>query len=141
MRPFAHMVVSALAGFTLMGCASENRSESHTEIGEAQRAVSARTGESELKTPGSPECAELCARSESLRCQRAIVGCSEQCAKMLTVEECFSEVKTFMACARDTTAQDWECDEDGDAALKTGFCEGEQQGVFECLARVAALSH
>ena len=93
------------------------------------------------KTPaatGTPagtndSCAEMCARTEALRCGAAD-RCTKLCLESMRDNPCPGSMAAFMRCATAEPAAHWECTEDGVAAVKDGYCDAEQRSVITCVA-------
>jgi hypothetical protein len=77
-------------------------------------------------------CGALCARSRELACAKQ-AECGKLCAEMVAMPACGSQLVAALACFGSRPASDWECDPDGIAAIKDGFCEGEQARFASCL--------
>jgi hypothetical protein len=85
---------------------------------------------------GDPEiertCAAICEQSQQLKCSHAS-DCMVNCLAMGTVTPCTPEMKTFYKCLLKQGIKNWECDEDGVAAIRRGFCDKEQETVVLCM--------
>jgi hypothetical protein len=55
------------------------------------------------------------------------------CLAVGTVTPCTSDVKAFYACLVKQPVKNWECDDDGVAAIREGFCEKEQEKTVTCM--------
>ncbi len=51
---------------------------------------------------------------------------------------CGDMVRRFLACLVGQPADHFECDPEGTASIKDGFCEAEQAEFASCLQRSAA---
>jgi hypothetical protein len=52
---------------------------------------------------------------------------------MATLTPCSPSVSAFLACLVNEPLSHWECDEDGVAAIREGFCEHPQAAAFACM--------
>jgi hypothetical protein len=83
---------------------------------------------------GDDLCPTICERTRPLGCKRAAV-CRDTCREMRRLDACGAEMTAVLSCFARQPLSSWECSEDGDAAVKDGFCD-EQQGRFTaCVAR------
>ena len=89
---------------------------------------------------GDPEieraCGEICQRSGQLKCSHAS-ECMVNCLAMGTVTPCTPEMTAFYRCLVKQPAKNWECDEDGVAAIRQGFCDKEQEKTVLCMDKRA----
>jgi|KBSMisStandDraft_5_1062788.scaffolds.fasta_scaffold788309_1 hypothetical protein len=86
---------------------------------------------------GDDPCPAICERTKPLKCKRT-AACRDTCRDMRRVEQCGTEMAAVLSCFARQPQSAWECSDEGDAALKDGFCD-EQQGRFaSCLQRTAA---
>lgn len=46
---------------------------------------------------------------------------------------CPREIGLFYACLLRQPEQNWECADDGVAAIREGYCDAEQQAVIACM--------
>lgn len=82
---------------------------------------------------GVPEaCGHICERSRALKCQNAD-GCLVDCVAAGTGTPCNAEFQAFYRCLTPQPAHNWECAEDGIAAIKPGFCDEQQERVVRCM--------
>jgi hypothetical protein len=77
-------------------------------------------------------CAAICARSTELRCSRAS-ECEAVCAASMADELCVAEMAAATACMLKEPAKNWECNEEGVASIKDGFCMEQQGQAATCL--------
>jgi hypothetical protein len=73
----------------------------------------------------SQSCESVCAVADKLGCKRA-KACQQNCAVMATTGVCDRELGAFYECLKTQPSEHWECLEDGTAAIREGYCEGEQ---------------
>lgn len=78
------------------------------------------------------DCKKICAHSDELKCAHA-TECLPNCIAAAAVTPCASEFRALYACLVPQPLQNWQCDEDGVAAIRDGFCEAEQKASFECM--------
>jgi len=85
---------------------------------------------------GDPEieraCIAICERSQQLKCSHAS-ECMVNCLAMATVTPCTAEMTAFYQCLLKQPIKNWECDEDGVAAIRQGFCDKEQEKTVLCM--------
>jgi hypothetical protein len=87
-------------------------------------------------TKGDP-CARICDRTVSLGCKRAAT-CAESCRQMRDHAACAREMAAVLNCfAREPVAH-WSCNEEGEAAIKDGFCDAEQGQFAGCIQKSGA---
>ncbi|MFT3922203.1 MAG: hypothetical protein QM778_06690 [Myxococcales bacterium] len=77
-------------------------------------------------------CAAICTRSTELACAKAST-CEAVCKASMTEGLCDAEMRAATACMLREPAANWECTEQGLAAIKSGFCEAEQAKVVHCV--------
>jgi hypothetical protein len=58
--------------------------------------------------------------------------CLEDCNTASELSACQSEARAALTCTVARPASDWECDEDGEAALAEGVCENESNALLLC---------
>jgi hypothetical protein len=78
------------------------------------------------------QCAGICARSTELKCAQA-AECEALCAASMADPTCAAQMSAATSCMLKEPAANWECTEDGVAAIKEGFCEAEQNAFATCL--------
>jgi hypothetical protein len=83
-------------------------------------------------------CASICERSKVLKCQRAD-DCLLHCVGAATGTPCNPEFQSFYQCLVPQPIKNWECAEDGIAAIRVGVCEKEQEVVLQCMEAKAKL--
>jgi hypothetical protein len=83
-------------------------------------------------------CASICERSRVLKCQRAD-DCLLNCMGAATGTPCNPEFQSFYQCLVPQPIKNWECAEDGIAAIRVGICEKEQERVLHCMEAKAKL--
>ena len=57
---------------------------------------------------------------------------------MRLVETCAAEMAAVMSCFGRQPLSSWECSEEGDAAMKDGFCDTQQGQFVRCIEHGAA---
>lgn len=57
---------------------------------------------------------------------------------MREIDGCGQEMSAALDCFARQPLAHWECNDDGDAAIKDGFCNDPQQRVADCLQKSAA---
>jgi hypothetical protein len=77
-------------------------------------------------------CRAICDRSRRLACDN-VAACMPNCLAMGSVTPCTDSVTAFYKCLVAQPVQNWECAPDGVAAVKDGFCDGEQREVVACM--------
>ena len=77
------------------------------------------------------ECSAICDRSNHLKCKRAS-DCMKNCLAMTTTP-CAEPTISLYHCLITQSLEHWECGEDGVAAIREGYCDKEQAGVFACM--------
>ena len=87
---------------------------------------------------GDDLCPTICERTRPLGCKRA-AACRDTCREMRQLDACGAEMTAVLSCFARQPLSSWECSEEGDAAVKDGFCD-EPQGKFTaCVARGPAV--
>jgi len=81
---------------------------------------------------GDDPCPAICERTRPLKCKRA-AACRETCGQMRLVETCAAEMAAVMTCFGRQPLSSWECSEEGDAAMKDGFCDTQQGQFVRCV--------
>jgi hypothetical protein len=76
-------------------------------------------------------CASLCKKSKALHCPK-LAECETQCLAMYQLRPCLAQVGKFVACLQREPIEHWECDEDGAAAIRDGYCNKEQAAIVDC---------
>jgi len=84
--------------------------------------------------PAASPCDTLCSRATELKC-RAASACPAACREMYNQPTCQAEMRAALACFVSHPVTDWECDEDGMAAIKNGICDAEQGNVVSCIGK------
>ena len=77
-------------------------------------------------------CGSICERSQVLKCQNAN-GCLVDCVAAGTGTPCNAEFQAFYRCLMPQPVHKWDCADDGIAAIKPGFCEGQQERAVQCM--------
>ena len=89
-----------------------------------------------LVGPVSPKveslCAGICEHSRRLKCKNAD-ECKPQCIAMGSFTPCKDEFAAFYRCLEGKPDQNWECGEDGIAAIREGRCDPEQEKAVGCM--------
>ena len=84
--------------------------------------------------PAQELCRVPCQRGSELGCKNASL-CAARCAEMANGQLCQEEMRSVLACITREPSSNWECDEEGLAAIREGYCEREQQGFLDCVQR------
>lgn len=132
--------VWVVSGLALLACQrSEDAAERSAPApvsASATVARSARPGAgTEAAEPSTRVCAATCAIARELGCARA-GDCPATCAEMWNVPTCREPVRAALQCFAGEPASRWECDEEGQAAIRDGHCDREQRAAASCLERV-----
>jgi hypothetical protein len=77
-------------------------------------------------------CADICSRSHQLKCQHAD-QCENNCRAMGLLSPCSEAISGLYRCLVQQPLQRWECDDDGVAAIREGYCDSEQGQVVACI--------
>lgn len=77
-------------------------------------------------------CGSICERSQVLKCQNAN-RCLVDCVAAGTGTPCNAEFQAFYRCLMPQPVHNWECADDGIAAIKPGFCEEQQERAVQCM--------
>jgi len=77
-------------------------------------------------------CAKICNRSRDLKCQHAD-RCLTNCLGMASLTPCSPSISAFFACLVKEPSSHWECDDDGVAAIREGFCDATQAAALACM--------
>jgi len=77
-------------------------------------------------------CPTICDRTRALGCKRAS-ACRDTCREMQRVDGCQAEMTAVLSCFARQPLSAWECSEDGDAAMKDGFCDQPQGRFTACV--------
>ncbi|HEV8551281.1 MAG TPA: hypothetical protein VGQ57_19670 [Polyangiaceae bacterium] len=118
----------------LAGCAkSDNRAEA---LGLTSSGVAAASS-AEPKVGVSEACTRICERSQVLKCKNAD-QCLVNCVAAAAGTPCTGEFLTFYRCLVPQPIGNWECAEDGVAAVKPGTCDAEQDHAIQCMKAKAA---
>jgi hypothetical protein len=123
-------VVVARVAATLAIAAGAGCKQRPSDPPSAAAAAPARSGASVASDP----CASICERTRPLNCRRE-ASCQDDCQEMARVEACRTEMAATLGCFATQPLTAWACDDDGQAALKDGFCTPEQSRFAGCLQR------
>jgi hypothetical protein len=107
------------------------RREMGDDAGASLGVASARPGAATVSEVESL-CSSICERSRVLRCPRAD-DCMLNCVGSASGTPCNAEFQAFYRCLVPQPIKNWECAEDGVAAIKSGFCEKEQENAVRCM--------
>ncbi len=146
-RPRAELPIFVLLGAAQLACARDP-SPGPAEEGRAALAASAPSGA--VHTPSAAQaadpastaappsadapCRAVCEQGKALHCPQS-GSCLEKCRAMLAVPVCRGELEHALACFARQPAEHWQCDEDGDAAIREGYCDAEQGAFAACLGK------
>jgi hypothetical protein len=86
------------------------------------------------KLAADSQCAAICTRSTALGCPAA-ARCEAMCSEAMRGATCQAEMRAVNECMIAQPPANWECTDDGIAAIKDGFCQAEQAAVAQCLTR------
>jgi len=89
---------------------------------------------------GDDPCPAICERTRPLKCKRA-AACRETCGQMRLVDTCVAEMAAVMTCFGRQPLSSWQCSEEGDAAMKDGFCDTQQGQFVRCIEHGAGAAH
>jgi len=80
-------------------------------------------------------CQDACATAAGLSCPNDDAAtCVSDCQLGGDLPEaCQATAQTALGCLSERPASDWECDADGEAALKDGICTAEGAALLACL--------
>jgi hypothetical protein len=87
--------------------------------------------------PGADDCSALCARVSALGCKHD-QDCVETCRSMRATTGCGAELRAVMACFGREPLSHWECNEQGESAIKDGYCDAEQGKFVACAGKQGA---
>jgi len=79
-------------------------------------------------------CPGMCERARALKCKHD-EGCVAACRQMSTASGCATEMAAVLSCLAREPLEHWECNSDGEPAIKDGYCDAEQSKFVAC-ARV-----
>jgi hypothetical protein len=83
-------------------------------------------------------CATICEVTRPLACTKT-ADCVASCREMQGVTACKGEMASLLRCfAREPIAH-WECNAEGEAALKNGICNAEQRLLVTCAQSPASV--
>jgi hypothetical protein len=89
-----------------------------------------------LLGPVSPKtesaCADICEHSRRLRCEH-VDECKPQCIAMGSFTPCQDQFAAFYRCLAGKPDRNWECGDDGVAAIREGLCDDEQKNAVGCM--------
>jgi hypothetical protein len=126
----------ALLGVVRLLTACE-QSEARAEAKVDPAPLAARSAESSIGVGRGIEhaCDNICSRSRALKCPH-VEECLPNCLGMASVTPCKPQFLAFYECLLEKPSKDWECSEDGVAAIRPGLCEREQGDAVACLERL-----
>lgn len=120
--------VAALA----FGCAKEsNRLEAVGAVRASPVIDSAKPAGADLGAV-KDACGSICERSAVLKCKNAD-QCLVNCLAAASGTPCNPEFLGFYRCLVPQPIANWECAEDGVAAVIPGVCDAEQQRAIQCM--------
>jgi hypothetical protein len=82
-------------------------------------------------------CTDICEHTVKLACGSR-QACMDACAEANDGSICDHEMRAFVTCSLTHPVAHWECTENGVAAIKQGFCDGEQQDFVRCFEAAAS---
>lgn len=77
----------------------------------------------------------MCSTMQTLHCPNDPPSCSAHCAEMANIPVCTAEMAAFIACVARQEPSASHCNEDGEAEIRDGFCDTEQERVAACLEK------
>jgi hypothetical protein len=77
-------------------------------------------------------CRQICRRSVELHCSHAN-ECEPNCVAAASETPCSQAFSTFYDCLTRQPLQNFQCDEDGVAAVREGVCDQEQAATLRCV--------
>jgi len=125
-----------MLGVLALGLASgcEGRSEASAVSKPSVAAPHVPPAPAPAAAPSTSPCDTLCSRATELKC-RAASACPAACREMYDQPTCQTEMRAALACFVSHPVTDWECDDDGMAAIKNGICDAEQGRVVSCIGK------
>lgn len=126
----AHFVPAGLAvGIAVLSVGCVEKKQNPAEA----MAYKSSSATARAKTPDVKDaCASICERSHVLRCPNAD-QCLVNCVAAATGTPCNAEFQAFYQCLVPQPIANWECAEDGVAAIKPGICNKEQERAIRCM--------
>lgn len=88
----------------------------------------------EATNEGTSQCVDFCTHTAPLHCGPR-EACQLACASLFQVEACRVSAQAFLRCGEEEPVAHWECVE-GLPAIRDGYCDAEQAGVFKCVQAV-----
>jgi hypothetical protein len=88
-----------------------------------------------LPTPSNrvqDACKRICANSIALSCKN-VTECMPNCLAMASATPCNDEMLTLYDCLKSQPSKNWECGDDGVAAIRAGWCDREQGQAIGCM--------
>jgi hypothetical protein len=128
---------AALCCLLALGCAKERTPP------ESFAATRASVTPASVAKPAEPTldlkqaCTDICEHSRVLKCEHA-ERCLTNCVAAAAGTPCNPEFQTFYRCLLKEPVRNWECAEDGVAAIREGFCDKEQARAVSCMQEKAA---
>jgi hypothetical protein len=132
-------LIAVVAQALAIGCVQKETSKGSAEAGAAP-VRTAPAPEPKGPVAVTPElaasiqrvCNDICDRSRQLKCQHAS-ECMPNCLAMRTATPCTQQVTALYDCLVKQPVQNWECAEDGVAAIREAFCNKEQEATIACM--------
>jgi hypothetical protein len=122
----------ALATLVLLAGCPEKRSQAEPAPTASSPASASSAAREPLPPAVSELCRSICERSQVLKCKNAD-QCLVECVTTGTETPCNAEFQAFYRCLVPQPAQNWECAEDGIAAIKPGLCDEQQERALQCM--------
>ncbi len=120
---WAALAVGAALSF---GCVEKRERTESMAVKSATAAASSKAGDV------NDACTGICERSKVLRCTNAD-QCLVNCVAAATGTPCNAEFQSFYLCLVPQPIANWECADDGVAAIKPGICSKEQERAIHCM--------
>jgi hypothetical protein len=79
-------------------------------------------------------CRKVCERSKQLKCKHAD-QCLPNCYGMTSLTPCSKEMNALFPCLLREPIGHWECGEDGEGAIRAGYCDKEQGEAVACMEK------
>ena len=115
----------------LAGCA-EKRNHAEPTPAASSPALPSSAAREPLPPGVSEACRSICEPSHVLKCKNAD-QCLVECVRAGTETPCNAEFQAFYRCLVPQPAHNWECAEDGIAAIKPGLCDEQQERAVQCM--------
>jgi hypothetical protein len=129
---FATLTLGAAAGCRTEKSAAGSTARASAAQSESPAPYASREADSVDIASVRDDCSSICERSRVLRCQNAD-ECMQNCLGSAIGTPCTAEFLAFYQCLLPQPIKNWECAEDGVAAIREGFCDQEQEHAVRCM--------